>query len=99
MTNEASFNIYRSRKRALLDKVAPAVNELWDYIDENGLDVEDALRNNRYTDCISWLKEHIQKYGFRYEADEIMKMATGEEFNVNYYLDYLEDKYTMLYHL
>lgn len=43
MTSEASFNIYRSRKRALLDKVAPAVNELWDYIDENGLDVEDAL--------------------------------------------------------
>lgn len=63
------------------------------------MDVDQALADNRYTDCIQWLKEHIQKYGFRYEADEIMKKATGEEFNVNYYLDYLEDKYTKLYQL
>lgn len=41
--SEASFNVYRSRKRALLDKVRPAVNELWDLIDENGLEVEAAL--------------------------------------------------------
>lgn len=39
----ARFNAYRSRKRALLDKVRPAVNELWDYIDEYEMDVEDAL--------------------------------------------------------
>lgn len=41
--SEASSNIYRSRKRVLLDKVRPAVNELWDLIDENGLEVEAAL--------------------------------------------------------
>ena len=48
---------------------------------------------------LDWLKEHIHKYGCRYNADEIMHMATGEAFDPNYYLDYLEDKYTKLYHL
>jgi len=63
------------------------------------MDVEEALRNNRYTDCIDWLKNNVQKYGCRYEADEIMHKATGECFNVNYYLDYIEEKYTKLYQL
>ena len=61
------------------------------------LDVDRLLRNNQYDVIMNWLKEHIHKYGFRYEAPELMKMVSGEEFNVNYYLDYLEEKYTKLY--
>ena len=48
---------------------------------------------------MNWLKEHIHTYGFRFEAPELMKMVTGEEFNVNYFLDYIEEKYTKLYQL
>ena len=50
-------------------------------------------------EIMNWLKEHIHTYGFRYEAPELMKMVTGEEFNVNYFLDYIEEKYTKLYQL
>jgi len=63
------------------------------------LDVEEALRNNRFDLCVAWLKEHIHQYGCRYDADEIMMRATGEAFNVNYYIEYLEDKYNKLYKL
>ena len=63
------------------------------------LDVDTLLSNNQYDVIMNWLKEHIHKYGFRYEAPELMKMVSGEEFNVNYYLDYLEEKYTKLYNL
>ena len=28
-----------------------------------------------------------------------MRIATGSDFDVNIYLDYLEEKYTKLYHL
>ena len=63
------------------------------------IDVDEALRTGHFEICVNWLKEHIHHYGCLLEADEIMKKATGEEFNVNYYLDYLEDKYTKLYHL
>ncbi len=63
------------------------------------MDVDDALRNNRFDECVAWLKENIQKYGALYEADEIMKKATGKEFDVNYYIEYLENKYKTLYQL
>ncbi len=63
------------------------------------LDVDEALQHNRFDLCVAWLKEHIHKYGCRYDADDIMQIATGEPFNVNYYIEYLEDKYNKLYHL
>lgn len=63
------------------------------------IDVDGALESGRYIDLMHWLKEHIQKYGARYSADEIMKMATGEPFNPEYYTDYLTRKYRALYHL
>lgn len=63
------------------------------------LDVDALLRENRYTEIMDWLKAHIHTYGNMHEADELIRMATGEDFNVSYYLDYLEDKYTNLYSL
>lgn len=63
------------------------------------IDIDDKLRNNHYDQVIDWLKVHIHQYGFRYEAEDIMKKATGKPFDVNVYLDYLEDKYTKLYEL
>ncbi len=63
------------------------------------LDVDSLLANSQYDVLMSWLKEHIHQYGCRYTTDEILIKATGEPFNVNYYLDYLEEKYTKLYNL
>lgn len=63
------------------------------------MDPDEAMRSGHYEKCMNWLKEHIHQYGCRYSADEVMRMATGEPFNVGYYLDYLEDKYSRLYHL
>nr|WP_288916826.1 hypothetical protein [uncultured Lachnoanaerobaculum sp.] len=39
----------------------------------------------------------IHTYGFLYEAPKLMKMVTGENFDVKYFLDYIEEKYTKLY--
>ena len=63
------------------------------------MDVDRALAEGRYTDCMNWLKEHVQKYGARYDANEIIRMATGKEFDPELYFDYLEEKYTALYQL
>ena len=35
--------------------------------------------------------------GKYYEAPKLMKMVTGEDFDVKYFLDYIEEKYTKLY--
>lgn len=61
--------------------------------------VDEYLRNNEYTKCIDWLKENIHQYGCRYNAEEIMLKATGEAFNMDYYIDYLVNKYSELYNL
>jgi carboxypeptidase Taq len=63
------------------------------------IDVDDLLKNDHYDRVIAWLKENIHHYGCRYDAKDILIKATGEEFNVQYYIDYLKDKYTKLYHL
>lgn len=63
------------------------------------MDVDEALRSGHFERCVAWLTEHIHQYGCRYDADEIMRIATGKDFDVNSYLDYLEEKYTKLYHL
>lgn len=63
------------------------------------LDVEKLLETNQFQVILDWLKEKIHQYGCRYEADEVLKIATGETFQPHYYFDYLEEKYTKLYKL
>lgn len=66
---------------------------------QKDVDVDAALRQGQYMRCMDWLKKHIHTYGCRYNAEEIMTMATGEPFSPAYYLDYLEEKYSRLYAL
>jgi len=63
------------------------------------IDVDQLLRTSQYTKITAWMKEHIHKYGALYPADKVMELATGESFNVTYYLDYLEEKYSRIYDL
>ncbi|NCB32714.1 MAG: carboxypeptidase M32 [Erysipelotrichia bacterium] len=63
------------------------------------IDVDQLLETDRFDEIVQWLKQNIHTYGCRYDASEIMQKATGEVFNPDYYLDYLETKYVNLYHL
>ena len=40
-----------------------------------------------------WLAEHVHKYGSSKYPEEILRLATGEDFNPDYYIDYLVAKY------
>ena len=66
---------------------------------EKDMDVDEALRSNHYEKIMAWLKEHVHRYGCAITDEEIIRRATGEDFNSSYYLDYLEKKYTELYRL
>lgn len=63
------------------------------------IDVDSLLAEGHYDQVMGWLKEHVHQYGCFLTPREVMVKATGEPFNPDYYLDYLEDKYTRLYHL
>ena len=44
-----------------------------------------------------WLRQRIHAFGRIYNSEEICKMATGETLKVQYFLDYLLDKYGKIY--
>lgn len=66
---------------------------------QKDLDVDKALAEGHYDQCMDWLKEHVHRYGCRYDADEVVRLACGEAFDPDVYFDYLEEKYTKLYDL
>ena len=58
-------------------------------------DVEQSLKDGTTKRINEWLKEHVHKYGSSKYPDEILRLATGgEDFDPNYYVDYLIDKYS-----
>ena len=66
---------------------------------EKDFDVQAAIRAGELTKIRDWLKEHVFSIASVSTPDEWIRAITGESLNVNYYLDYLEDKFTRLYEL
>ena len=63
------------------------------------LDVDAAVAEGRLDAVLSWLKENVFSCASMLTPDAWIRKITGEPLNVNYYLDYLEEKYTKLYEL
>ena len=61
------------------------------------LDVDKLLSTGKFKVITDYLKKNIQKYAALYNYETILKMASGEDFNPRYYIDYLKDKYQKLY--
>ena len=66
---------------------------------EKDFDVQAAIQAGELTKIRDWLKEHVFSIASVSTPDEWIRAITGESLNVNYYLDYLEDKFTRLYEL
>ena len=63
------------------------------------LDVKKEFKNETLVNVNKWLEEKVHKFGDSKTPTEILKDATGEEFNPNYYVEYLKEKYKKLYNL
>ena len=61
--------------------------------------LDDYLKEGNLVPIREYLRDHIHKYGAVYPTNELLKQVTGEAFNPDYYIRYLTDKYTKLYHL
>ena len=66
---------------------------------EQDMDVEDVLRKKDFAKISGWLKENIHQYGAFKDPQQILMDVTGEEFNPNYYISYLKEKYAKLYQI
>lgn len=61
------------------------------------LNVDELLTNDDLSQIHKWLKEKVHKFGASKSPKEILLIATGEEFNPHYYVDYLKEKYKKIY--
>ncbi len=66
---------------------------------EQEFDVFAAVRAGQLQRILEWLKERVFAHASITDPDEWIRRITGEGLNVNYYLDYLEKKFTALYEL
>ncbi len=63
------------------------------------LPVEELLKQGRISEITKYLREHIHRYGALKEPRQLLKELTGEEFNPDYYIQYLKEKFEKVYHL
>ena len=66
---------------------------------EKDFDVFAAVEAGELCKLRDWLTEHVFSIASLTPPDEWIRAITGEGLNVNYYLDYLEEKFTKLYGL
>ena len=63
------------------------------------LDVDKLIREDRIDVITAWLTERIYKYGKMLRPSEALKNACGEDFDPDYYVNYLTEKMTKIYDL
>lgn len=62
-------------------------------------DIFGDIKNGNLETTLEWLKKNVFSIASITKPDEWIRRITGEPLNVNYYLDYLEEKFTKLYDL
>ncbi len=63
------------------------------------LDFKKLVSEGKIGVITEWLREHIHKYGQIKKPAELLKICCGEEFDPEYYVRYLTDKFSALYGL
>ena len=63
------------------------------------LDVDALVKNGEIGKVTEWLREHIHKYGMIKKPAELIRICCGEDFDPDYYIKYLTDKFSELYGL
>lgn len=77
--------MYAAQLRHAMEKDFPNFDEL--------------VENGDLQPILHWLTEHIHRHGKTKKPLELIEDATGEALNVQYLIDYLQEKYTTLYNL
>ncbi len=61
--------------------------------------LEEKIRNGKFTPMKKWLTEKIYKHGRKYRQKKLTKKVTGEELNEDYFLNHLKNRYYPIYDL
>lgn len=61
------------------------------------MNIETLLEQGDISTIRTYLNKHIHQYGKLKTSKELLKQLTGEEFNADYYIKYLKEKYRKIY--
>jgi carboxypeptidase Taq len=57
------------------------------------------IREGKTDDLLVWLRQHIHQSGRLWTSEELCQRATGEGLNIQYFMNYLLEKYKKMYDL
>ncbi|WP_049982881.1 carboxypeptidase M32 [Halorubrum sp. BV1] len=60
-------------------------------------DLDAKTADGEFDDLQEWLAANVHRHGARYETNELVERATGEELSADAFTDYVEKKYGELY--
>ncbi|NGX39403.1 MAG: Thermostable carboxypeptidase 1 [Chlamydiae bacterium] len=73
--------------------------QIFETLKDNFPDWKENLAKGELSFIRDWTKREIHQHGRRYLPDELCKRVTGKPLSEKPFIDYLEKKYTALYHL
>ncbi len=73
--------------------------QIWQAVRRDLPDLDAQMQVGRFADLLAWLREHIHRYGSKFEPLEVLRKATGQDLQAEPYLDYLRTKYGEIYGL
>ena len=62
-------------------------------------DMDGIIRAGNFSPILAWLRENIHQHGRTFTAEEICRRVTGESLNPDYFMAYLEEKFSKVYEL
>ena len=72
--------------------------QIYYYVNKD-IDIACEMKNGNFTNINLWLKNHVHHLGSSMKNMDVIKFATGEDFNPKYYIDYLKNKFKTIYNL
>ena len=61
--------------------------------------LDDDIRAGEFDSLHDWLTENVHRHGCRYETDDLVREATGDDFSADSFVDYAKSKFGDLYDL
>lgn len=76
-----------------------AAAQLWAALRRDVSAADQKIARGEFADILDWLRAKVHVHGRRFKRDELLKQATGKPLGVADYIDYLTDKFSILYNI
>ena len=73
--------------------------QLTEKMEKDDGDISEIIKSGDWSSILSWLRENVHSQGMLYDQSELIERATGSQPSPEPFLNYVEEKYGLLYGL